>query len=1215
MPSQRPSAAFDPIPPDLDLAALVEETPNFEYVTRVSCDMIEAQGMEAFEKLLLLHVVIGGKPLVIDGFQHRLDEWTFTSQWLKDNIGLKFENARNLTKQQNLPLSVGHYLNNLSKLTQQWNSTNYKEPDRQRIYLKDIDCPPIWHDKLEEHVPPAVFYLNDSTGDIGGPGAPDVVPTQKSAYTKGKGISRAGDLMSSLPPAMRADNLMCYIGHEGTYTPAHREMCASLGQNLMVETSGTVDEEGKPCKPGSSIWFMTETNDRHLVSEYWLSTLGHDIEVEKHFAQINAWKAAPFTTYIVEQKIGDFILIPPLAPHQVWNRGTRTMKVAWNRTTIETLELALHEALPRARMVCRDEQYKNKAMIYFTLQKYSDLLYRVESLKENEADETVITELTYSPKIRQLQKDFRRLFLLYTEILLSETLAPVSPNEKRGQYLPYDSFVTCSYCRCNIFNRFLTCETCVEPLANGEENTYDICMDCFAMGRSCTCISGFRWVEQFPWQELTERHEQWRHQIIDLDGGVNEKSPRSLQREKKSLGRKTLAQVCQEQLKIRPWNDPKDPKPALTTFELNHLKSTRKSIGEDGHPIPDKTSKKRADRLDPGFVIEHVSGYPREAWKCAKCSKCDRSYNYGSMWRMFDIMPQSVMEQLEWECPACQKTCSCGACRKKPNNIPYEPRGTVLGHDTKKVADARSVESLVDFSHSNLHHIKKVGDDDPLESRRLGRRIDEAAAAKAQDPSLDENYVDDEGERDEADAPIQEQFYENGIRYTTGPDIPIDPMLSIGQPALPTTRHVPNGNPHKIPRWRRGLESDGEWNGRPNSSKQKGHSKSNGPAKQSHQPSESTSIYGSGIGLRPPTGTSPLAHMGNGTENHTNPTTNRSDYQYPDPSMPNSTLKANSSQSLTSLSTRQDGSGSTIHLGHSNELSQDDSKTKQSGTIRLLQEAKRNNRFVIAEAALHKKTLPITLRIGRLGMALMADRLSSQSSLSGTSPTNTNKDLLQSDLTFSNQADKQPTVGKKRKVREEEMDDDFSVRKRRERKSHIAQVTRKEPKRPTAEVVTDDSSSESDLQSISFTTINKPQGPRRLPKYLADQHEDGDVQAELPSESSRRRTSQVSKPRTPISGGALTLAKARSTTVTTAQKAVEANRKAKQKAKQNAVQWADGNADPKSSSSDDDHLPSKTKPRPLLGSAKSTLMKVPESMFSRMAGKKIKISGVKPKGL
>lgn len=89
MPSQRPRAAFEPIPPDLDLAALVEATPNFEYVVRIHCDMIDHQGMEKFEWLVLLHVILGGRPLVIEGCQARLDRWTFALQWLRDNYSQK----------------------------------------------------------------------------------------------------------------------------------------------------------------------------------------------------------------------------------------------------------------------------------------------------------------------------------------------------------------------------------------------------------------------------------------------------------------------------------------------------------------------------------------------------------------------------------------------------------------------------------------------------------------------------------------------------------------------------------------------------------------------------------------------------------------------------------------------------------------------------------------------------------------------------------------------------------------------------------------------------------------------------------------------------------------------------------------------------------------------------------------------------------------------
>lgn len=89
MPAQRPRASFEPIPPDFAVRTLVENTPNFQYVDRISCDTIAEQGIEQFEKLVLLHVVIGGKPLVIDGFEEHLDPWTFTPRWLKDNHGAK----------------------------------------------------------------------------------------------------------------------------------------------------------------------------------------------------------------------------------------------------------------------------------------------------------------------------------------------------------------------------------------------------------------------------------------------------------------------------------------------------------------------------------------------------------------------------------------------------------------------------------------------------------------------------------------------------------------------------------------------------------------------------------------------------------------------------------------------------------------------------------------------------------------------------------------------------------------------------------------------------------------------------------------------------------------------------------------------------------------------------------------------------------------------
>ncbi|KAJ9642442.1 hypothetical protein H2199_004823 [Coniosporium tulheliwenetii] len=746
MPAQRPRAAFEPLPP----------------ISMISWEMIEQNGLEQFEKLVLAHVVKGGKPLVIDGFEERLDPWTFTPKWLRDNMGSKVEQSWDLSTKTSLPLTINHYLQNMGMLTDQFfdKPGNYLDKKRQRIYLKDIDCPPVWQDKLREHIPPFLFYLNDSTGEPGGPGSLDEPIPNATGKRKGKGIARAGDLMSSLPPAMRAENLMCYIGHEGTYTPAHREMCASLGQNIMVDASTTIGENNKPERPGSSIWFMTETKDRHMVSEYWLSILGHDIEVENHFAQVVAWKKAPFKTYVVEQKPGDFILIPPMAPHQVWNRGTRTMKVAWNRTTVETLDLAFKEAIPNARLVCRDEQYKNKSIVYFTLSKYSGLLRNAKALSLRSPAEAAA--IAGSRKVRQVQHDFKELLDQFKSIMLSEMFAPDGPKE-HPEFLAYDSNVTCAYCRGNIFNRFLSCKSCSYALLTDTEEPYDVCMDCFIMGRSCRCVSNFKWVEQWKWKDLVKNYEDWRKQVIDIDNGnILEKTPLPLLEERKRLQSKTVAQVCQEQLKLRPWTDIKKP-----IAEKESDSEEEILVNDDG--TLKKIKKKKSKSWLKNHASCHVCLHKHPKWRMAQCTMCNRWWCYGTLWRAHDLMPQTVMQNPNWECPHCRRACSTGACRKDPRQTPYEPKGTLLGHDTKKVADERSTEVLVDFSVSNLNWIQESVEA-PMASSRIQRRKEEAERAKLDNPPLEDHDVDEHD--------VQNGSHD-GIEYS-----PVDESLGAIDPAL-----------------------------------------------------------------------------------------------------------------------------------------------------------------------------------------------------------------------------------------------------------------------------------------------------------------------------------------------------------------------------------------------------------------------------------------------
>lgn len=622
----------------------------------------------------------------------------------------------------------------MDQLTKMFNTSKgaYKDEKRQRLYLKDIDCPETWANHLKEVMPESIYYLNDCIESrTGGDGAIREA-NEYGQMRYGKGVAPAGDLMSSLPTEMQALNMMCYIGHEGTFTPAHREMCATLGHNIMVEAS--VDGRGE--KAGSSIWFMTETSERELVSEYFLSMLGHDIEVEKHFAQVNAWKKAPFNVWVVEQKVGDLILIPPLAPHQVWNRGTRTIKAAWNRTTVDTLELAIHEALPRARMVCRDEQYKCKAIIYYTLANYHKQLER----------DTIEPKMWKYGRIKQVLDDFKRLFDLYQEVLVSEMFSPKLPEETDVELLPFDSNVTCSYCRCNIFNRFLTCKSCILYGENGEEDTYDICMDCYAMGRSCACISNLNWVEQWEWSTLVGNYEKWRQIVVQADGFFDAKrSPQTIDIARKRYGKKPIAEVCQEQLRVRPWTD--ITKPREMTPEMSDIEP---EVDDHGRLKKPKGGKKypssRRGRVQPRNGQTHachICCHHDWNWKMAFCTTCSLAYCYGTLFRAFDLMPQAVMEDKEWQCPRCLKMCSCGRCRKNNGQTPYQPKGTLLGHDTRKVADYRSVESLVDFSRTNLTWLRDAENDNPHESGRMKRLKERAEAEKAQVNLVDDSYLNE----------------------------------------------------------------------------------------------------------------------------------------------------------------------------------------------------------------------------------------------------------------------------------------------------------------------------------------------------------------------------------------------------------------------------------------------------------------------------------------
>ncbi|KAK6510063.1 hypothetical protein TWF481_004776 [Arthrobotrys musiformis] len=735
MAPRQEAAPFVPISPLANIPLLVSSTPNFKSVQRIDARRINPTNIESLQAMIHEHVVLRGIPIVIENWHLRSDwpKWIFSVDWLKSNHGTDQVNIRDIPNKADIPMTLGHYLNNMAKLTSKFTPSNF-DGRQQRLYGKDLDCPPVWRSGLANIIPESTFYLS----------------------------SRA-DLMSSLPKEARAENMMCYVGHEGTYTPAHMEMCATLGQNIMIAAS----QEGPNSEKGSSLWFMTQMADREAVAEYWTGTLGHDLSIEAHFASVEDLQKAPFTVFVLEQKVGDYVLVPPLAPHQVWNRGTTTVKAAWNRVTVDTLEHALREALPKIRLVCRDEQYKTKAIVYDTLKSYTKVLTR---------DDEVEIKL-FPPSIKD---DFIRLYNLFTNILMNECFSPLLPKEKKVEIIPNEYNITCSFCRGNVFNRFLSCKRCPPSMEGLEDDPYDICMDCYARGRSCFCVSGLSWVEQHPWVDLLTNHEKFREMVVNIlkEKEKEKEAPEEIAEPPQfpdalanmSKERKGLARVCQEALQARPYLDPN------TIDELDDEKEIAK--------------KKREGKL----LSCHTCGYRHPDWKAMLCTnkECGKTYCFGNLWRAYDMDPfDDCLAKHHWKCPVCLGFCACARCRRRPGYNPYTPKGTILGATTKHVADIRSIESLVDFSKGNVGWLQNgVSGGKPSQDGVPGESGDAMSkwgptfgvtdgaepdtAGQVEDPVFPEEFND----RNVVTAPVgyKAHFSAAGLDVAS---IPIDPALGM----------------------------------------------------------------------------------------------------------------------------------------------------------------------------------------------------------------------------------------------------------------------------------------------------------------------------------------------------------------------------------------------------------------------------------------------------
>ncbi|KAG2158298.1 uncharacterized protein EDB93DRAFT_658927 [Suillus bovinus] len=273
---------------------------------------------------------------------------------------------------------------------------------------------------------------------------------------------------------------MCYLGVGDTFTPFHKDLCASSGQNLMCYT-----ENG-----GSSFWFMTESSAAPAMAEFF-QKINEELDFETHVVTLKELGRSTLKIYIAEQTLGDLVLVPPRSCHQVINNGGITMKTSWSRMTFKGLSNALYHELPVYHRVCRPETYKVKLNIYCALHRQTQMLRELQQQTSSPHPDRLLP--TVNLDLKRVADDLYHLLELLDDVF-GEEYSPKHqdmPHVSRSDTY-HQSDISCDFCGADIFQSFFECIPCALhlPGLHNEMKIGDgivVCPLCYVEGRGCNC--------------------------------------------------------------------------------------------------------------------------------------------------------------------------------------------------------------------------------------------------------------------------------------------------------------------------------------------------------------------------------------------------------------------------------------------------------------------------------------------------------------------------------------------------------------------------------------------------------------------------------------------------------------------------------------------------------------------------------------------------------
>ncbi|KAJ3187360.1 hypothetical protein HDU85_006648 [Gaertneriomyces sp. JEL0708] len=599
-------------PPDLPdsvvdalLARLRNGEPvgSFQLVQRVDAQAISEPDLT----VIVDKAIKEGTPLVIENSLEAFatddeidltDEELFSLRWLEQHEGGTEISVKNSFNLDDVHMTIREFVDYIKeKPPQEWRN------EGKVFYGKDIICPKAWAVRTMTRLP---------------------------EYFRYKGLN---DIFPVLPDYLQADNLMAYVGFDGTNTPGHTDLCGAVGHNLMVRA----DDNGR------AIWFIMESTALNDVSRFWQER-GESIYKDNYFAPLDLLAAAPFKVYVIEQKQSDFVIVPPEAAHQVYNKGGVSVKVSWNRMTVDSLRRCVEHVLADYRIHNRPEIYRIKTMVHHFLQK---MVAKAETWDPSEQ----------RPAAEMLDAMWS-VIESFANVVKDEWIEAPSGKALHRPPTPWDDISepharTCDFCRADIWNRGFSCIKCAavpatkasaklnqngEPggavlgsadTAEGPEKrvcthdpdlTFDVCLDCYARGRCCPHDRAMMFHEYIPMGIL---QAQLRNAVIVYNKLVGPEQ---------SVAKDWLDGFFNGTSSVVPT--------ATVAYEVYE--------GHNGKSGPSKCCHSCRSSCGPQWAfITCQCGTPY----CARC-----------LWNRMGLRFYDVKKQRTWNCPRCTNTCNCLNC-------------------------------------------------------------------------------------------------------------------------------------------------------------------------------------------------------------------------------------------------------------------------------------------------------------------------------------------------------------------------------------------------------------------------------------------------------------------------------------------------------------------------------------------------------------------------